>query len=78
MILLYLTMSLRPVEGDMKIGDLAKSDLAEHHEVASEAVELTDEQLENVVGGMTREKFEDWRVDMINEHASLFNSKKSM
>jgi len=56
-----------------------KSDLAEHYDVVSEAVELTDEQLEYVVGGQTREKFEGWRCDMINEYRSgLLNSKKSM
>jgi len=47
--------------------------------VISEAVELTDEQLEHVIGGQTREKFEEWRVDMINDHfAGLLNSKKGM
>ena len=55
-----------------------KSDLAEHYDVISEGIELTDGELEDVVGGMTREKFEHWRADMINEHGSIFNSKKGI
>ena len=47
-------------------------------EVISEAKELTDEELECVIGGQTREKFEEWWVDMVNERRSLLNSKKSM
>ncbi len=29
--------------------------------------ELSDEQLRNVIGGMTPRKFEEWRVQKINE-----------
>ena len=32
--------------------------------------ELSDEQLENVVGGQSPEAFEMWRVKYINEHCA--------
>jgi|7_EtaG_2_1085326.scaffolds.fasta_scaffold39705_3 hypothetical protein len=31
-------------------------------------MELTDEQLECVIGGMQYERFNRWRVDIVNEH----------
>jgi len=43
-----------------------------------EPTELTDEQLEHVIGGQTKEKFEEWRIDVINKCGSLLNSKKGM
>jgi hypothetical protein len=44
----------------------------------TETTELTDEQLECVIGGLTTKKFEEWKINMINEHGYLFNSKKNM
>ena len=37
--------------------------------------ELSDEQLEDVIGGMSKEKFKDYMVDLVNEHGSFkFNN----
>ena len=31
-------------------------------------MELTDEQLEHVIGGASIERFNRWKVDIVNEH----------
>ena len=61
----------------MKIEDLVKPELASEFE-EPEGIELTDKELEEVVGGRSAEQFEEWRVGKINEYQGLFNSKKSM
>ena len=55
-----------------------KADLADHYDVVSEGVELTDEDLEGVVGGRSPEQFEEWRIKEINKRPDLFTSKKDM
>lgn len=31
-------------------------------------MELTDEQLEHVIGGASTERFNRWKIDIVNEH----------
>ena len=40
--------------------------------------ELSDEQLENVVGGQTPEAFEIWRVKHVNEHSANLKEGSSV
>jgi hypothetical protein len=46
---------------DFPFGPLTEID------VINESVELSDEQLENVQGGMSRSQFDNWRCEVINE-----------
>jgi len=40
--------------------------------------ELTDDELELVIGGQSREQFELWRINLINEGCAEFRKKSQI